>query len=174
MEETKKIHSEDNSFRNAHILSEFSEVLSSIANEMGNSVTLFDSIGEKNEMFVQFEESLKSPVESLIEMNKISKRGIYDFVFNNFVNIFRNHKERFNFIHVGKIPTPDIVFFISTKDDEIKEILSKNEFEYATGDLSNYLRISFCFLEPDMEGDLSNTEKIDLDNAKEIREQSKP
>ena len=136
---------------------------------MDNSVSLFDSIGEKDELFVKFEKSIQAPIESLIDMHKITKDGIYQFVYNNFVNIFRKYKDRFNYVHVGKTDFSDIVFFISTKDEEIREVLSKNEFEYATGDLSEYLNISFCFMESDMEQDLDNTEKIDL-NAKEVRE----
>ncbi|MHA7843825.1 MAG: hypothetical protein ACX93I_10930 [Winogradskyella sp.] len=152
------------SFKSAHILSEFSKILLSIGNEMDNSVSLFDKIGEKNETFIKFEQSLQSPINSLIDMHNITKEGIYNFVYNNFVNIFRKHKDRFNFIHVGKTDFSDIVFFISTKDDDMKEVLSKNEFEYATGDLSQYLNLSFCFIEADMEKDLRNTDKIDLTN----------
>lgn len=170
MEKIKSTEAQNHdSFKSAHILSEFSKILINIGNDMDNSVSLFDSIGKKNELFVKFEKSIQSPIESLIDMHKISKDGIYQFVFNNFVNIFRKYKDRFNYVHVGKTDFSDIVFFISTKDDEIREVLSKNEFEYATGDLSEYLNISFCFMEADMEQDLYNTEKIDL-NAKEVRE----
>ena len=157
---------EHSSHKSAYILNEFSKVLANFASDLDSSVALFDKIGEKTELFIQFEKSLQSPIENLIEMHKISKDGIYNFVYNNFVNIFKKHKERFNFIHVGKTDFSDIVFFISTKDDEIKEVLSKNEFEYATGNLSDYLNLSFCFMEDDMEEDLSNTEKIDLIDAK--------
>ena len=161
---------EHNSFKSAHILSEFSKILLDIGNDIDNSVTLFDSIGEKDELFIKFEKSIKSPIESVIDMHKITKDNIYRFVYDNFVNIFRKYKDRFNFIHVGKTDFSDIVFFVSTKDDEMKEVLSKNEYEYATGDLSEYLNISFCFMENDMEQDLNNTEKIDLDYAEEVRE----
>jgi len=170
MEKIKNIEAQNHdSFKSAHILSEFSKILINIGNDMDNSVSLFDSIGEKDELFVKFEKSIQAPIESLIDMHKITKDGIYQFVYNNFVNIFRKYKDRFNYVHVGKTDFSDIVFFISTKDEEIREVLSKNEFEYATGDLSEYLNISFCFMESDMEQDLDNTEKIDL-NAKEVRE----
>lgn len=163
MENTKTQQTEkSDSYKNSYILSEFSKVLLSIGDELDSSASLFDSIGEKNDLFLKFEKAISSPVESLINTHKITKDGIYNFVFQNFVDIFSKYKDRFNFIHVGKTDFSDIVFFISTKEDEIKEVLSKNEYEYATGDLSEYLNISFCFMESDMEKDLLNTEKIDL------------
>lgn len=165
---TNKTTEGQDSFKSAHFLSEFSKVLLNLGEDMDNSVSLFDSIGEKNDLFIKFEKSINSPIDSLIEMHTISKNGIYHFVFNNFVNIFRKHSSRFNFIHVAESNSNEIIFFISTKDDEIKEVLSKNEFEYSTGDLSNYLRISFCFLEADMEKELNNTKKIAL-NVEELR-----
>ena len=157
-------NSENDAFKNAHILSEFSKVLQNIGTDMEKSVTLFDSIGEKNELFKKFEKSLSSPIDSFMEMNKISSNQVYEYVFRYFVAIFSEYTDKFNFVHVGKASRSEIIFFISTKDDEIKEILSKNEFEYATSDLSSILDISFCFLEKDMEKDLFNTKKIDLNN----------
>lgn len=163
MEKTQNTKAQKHdSFKSAHILSEFSKILINIGNDIDNSVSLFDSIGEKDKLFETFEKSISTPIESLIDMHKISKDGIYQFVYTNFINIFKRYKGRFNFVHVGKTDFSDIVFFISTKDDEVKEVLSKNEFEYATGDLSEYLNISFCFMESDMEKDLYNTEKINL------------
>lgn len=157
-----KTTEKNESYKNAYIISEFSKVLLSLGNELDSSACLFDSIGEKNDLFLKFEKAISSPVESIINTHKITKDAIYDFVFQNFVDIFSKYKDRFNFIHVGKTDFSDIVFFISTKEDDIREVLSKNEYEYATSDLSEYLNISFCFMESDMEKDLLNTEKIDL------------
>lgn len=41
----------DNSFRNAHIFNEFAKALQNIGADIENSVSLFDKIGEKNEIF---------------------------------------------------------------------------------------------------------------------------
>ncbi len=157
------------SFKSAHILSEFSKILVSIGNDIDSSVDLFNSIGEKNELFKKFEKSIETPIETVIDVHKATKDSLHQFVFDNFVNIFRKYKDRFNFVHAGNTGISDIVFFISTKDEDIREILSKHEYEYATGNLSEYLNISFCFMQADMEEDLYNTEKINL-NAKEVRE----
>lgn len=154
------------SFQNAHILNEFAKALQNIGSDIENSVSLFDAIGEKNEVFQKLEKSITSPsIEPIIHMHEISKNEIYNFVYENFVKTFSIHKDKFNFIHVGKTNKDEIVFFISTNDKELKELLSKTEFEYATGDLSEYLDVSFCFLESDMEKDLTNTKKIELSNA---------
>ncbi|MCK0192646.1 hypothetical protein [Arenibacter sp. F20364] len=166
MEQVRKLDTkEHDSFKSAHMLSEFSQILQNIGTDLENSVSLFDSVGEKNELFKKFEESINSPVESLIDMHKISKDGINNFVFNKFVGIFKGLKDKFNFIHVGNTTSSDIIFFISTKEEEIKNILTKNEYEYATGDLSEFINISFCFVEQDMEKDLFNTQKLNLNNA---------
>jgi hypothetical protein len=167
MEKTKIIQEENSSsFKNAHIFNEFAKTLQNIGADIENSVTLFDSIGEKNEVFQKLEKSITSPsIEPIIHMHEISKQEIFNFVYGNFVKTFSKNKDKFNFIHVAKTGIEEVVFFISTKDQETNDLLSKTEFEYATGDLAEYLDVSFCFLESDMEQDLSNTEKIELSNA---------
>lgn len=153
-----------NSYKVAHILSEFAKVLDNIGSDAKNSVELFDAIGEKNEFFQTFEKTLSSPsIEPIVDMHNISKKEIFDFVFRNFAKTFAANRDKFNFIHIGNISKSEIVFFISTKNEEFKETLRESEFEYATGDLSEFLDVSFCFVEADMEKDLSNTEKLKFD-----------
>lgn len=166
--EKSKIIQEDNScsYENAHMFNEFAKALQNIGADIENSVSLFDSIGEKNEVFQKLEKSIASPsIEPIVHMNEISKKEIFRFVYGNFVKTFAKNKDKFNFIHVAKTDSSEVVFFISTKDNEIKKLLSKTEFDYATGNLAEFLDVSFCFLEEDMENSLSNTEKIDLSNA---------
>jgi uncharacterized protein YjgD (DUF1641 family) len=167
MEKTEIIKNEkSSSFKNAHIFNEFAKTLQNIGADIENSVSLFDAIGEKNEVFQKLEKSITSPsIEPIIHMHDISKQEIYSFVYYNFVKTFSKNKDKFNFIHVAKINNEEVVFFISTKDQETKNLLSKTEYEYATGDLAEYLGVSFCFLDSDMENALSNTEKIELFNA---------
>ncbi len=167
MEKPKTIQDEDSSsYKNAHIFNEFAKTLQNIGSDIENSVSLFDSIGEKDEVFKKLEKSITTPsIEPIVHMNEITKQEIFRFVYGSFVKTFAKNKDKYNFIHVAKANSNEVVFFISTKDDETKELLSKAEFEYATGDLSEFLEVSFCFLEEDMESSLNNTEKIDLTNA---------
>lgn len=167
MEKPKTAQGEEaSSYEHAHIFSEFSKTLQTIGSDIENSVSLFDSIGEKNETFKKLEKSLTTPsIEPMVHMNEITKQEIFKFVYGSFVKTFVKNKDKYNFIRVAKANSNEIVFFISTKDDETKENLSKAEFEYATGDLSEFLEVSFCFVEENMESSLKNTKKIDLTNA---------
>ncbi len=153
------------SFKNAHLLNEFAKVLQTIGNDIENSVSLFDKVGEKNEIFRNLENSLNSPLNSMIHMDEITTNCIYDMVYESFVKTFLSKKEKYNYIHFVKNNTRDITFFVSPKDSETKEQLYRTDFEYATGDLSKFINVHFCMLESDMEKELSNTTKIDFENA---------
>lgn len=149
------------SFKNAHILNEFAKALHKVSDDIEQSVGVFDAIGEKTEMFSKLEESIQRPaIESLIHMQDISQEQIYNFVFNSFKDTFQKNKSSFNFIHFARSKGRDLTFFISAKDEKTRETLENLEYDYFTGDIYNYLEVSFCFLEEDMEIDLVNTEKI--------------
>lgn len=153
------------SYRNAHMFGEFAKVLQNIGSDIENSVSLFDAIGEKNEMFRDMENSLNSPLNSMIHMDEITANCIYEIVYEGFVKKFLTTKEKYNYIHFVKNSTRDITFFVSPKDSETKEQLYRTDFDYSTGDLSKFVDVHFCLLEEDMEKELSNTVKIDLTNA---------
>ncbi len=149
------------SFKNAHILTEFAKALHNVGDKIENSVGVFDAIGEKTELFSKLEESIQRPaIESLIHMQDISQEQIYNFVFKSFEDTFEKYKSRFNYIHFASSTDRDLTFFISTKDENIKETIENLEYEYYIGEIYNYLEVSFCFLESDMEKDLLNTKKL--------------
>lgn len=155
----------DKSYENAYNLNEIARVLKKFGTEIEDSVSLFDSIGEKNEMFRELEKNITSPLESIIRMNNISQKEIYNFVLKNIFSKILKNKHKCNFIHIGKVKSNEVVFFISTIDNETKELLLKIEFEHAMSELWDYLNINFCFLDKDMESDLNNTEKIHIVDA---------
>ena len=149
------------SFKNAHILNEFAKALHKVGDDIENSVGVFDAIGEKTEMFSKLEETIQRPaIESLIHMQDISQGQIYNFVFKSFEETFKKYESNFNFIHFANSTDKDLTFFLSVKDDKIKETLENLEYDYFTSEIHNYLDVNFCFLEFDMEKDLSNTEKL--------------
>lgn len=151
------------SYENAYHLTEFSKFVTDLGNDLGNSAGLFDAIGEKNELFRRFEEvSNTSTSELILQAHQSSHIFIRDYFYGNFINVFTNFKDKFNFIHVGKMSNSEIVFFISTKEESIQEILLKHEFEYATSPMVQYVDITFCFVESDMESSLMKTEKLEL------------
>ncbi|WP_262317570.1 hypothetical protein [Flavobacterium odoriferum] len=151
------------SFKNAHILNEFAKALHKVGDDIENSVGVFDAIGEKTEIFSKLEETIQRPaIESLIHMQDISQGQIYNFVFKSFEDTFKKYESNFNFIHFANSTDKDLTFFISVKDEKIKETLENLEYDYFTSEIHNYLDVNFCFLELDMENNLSNTEKLIL------------
>lgn len=154
----------DKSYENAYILTEIARILKKFGNEIENSVSLFDAIGEKNNFFLELEKNITS-IDSMIKMNSISQKEIYMYTFKHMVNNLLKIKNKFNFIHIGKVKSNEIVFFMSIKDKETKELLLDLEFEYATSELSEYLGVTFCFLDSNKESDLINTEKFKLTDA---------
>ncbi|PZQ89446.1 MAG: hypothetical protein DI548_03825 [Flavobacterium johnsoniae] len=161
-----------NSFKNAHVLGEFAKILHKFGDDIEQSVGLFDAIQEKNELFIKFEESMQRPIESIINMQNISQKQIYDFVFNSFQDSFSKYQDKFNFVHYHAYENKNIIFFISTIDDKTKEIFESLEYDYFIGEISNYVRLEFCFVESDMEKDLLNTNKLEFINGEKLRKQS--
>lgn len=155
----------DNSFKNAHSLSEFAKILHKFGDDIEQSVGLFDAIQEKNELFKKFEESMQRPIESIMSMQNISQGQIYSFVFKSFQDTFSKHQDKFNFVHYHAYENKNIIFFISPLDDKTKEIFESLEYDYFIGEISNYVRLEFCFVEPDMEKDLLNTNKLEFING---------
>lgn len=153
---------EDTSFRNAHFFNEFAQLLLKVGSDIENSVTVFDSIGEKNETFTKLEQSIQNPMDSFVNMQNISQEQIFQIVFNGFKKTFIKQKENFNFIHYAFYDHKSISFFISPKDAQTKENFENLEYEFFTGNLSKFLDLSFCFVEEDMEKDLFNTNKLEL------------
>lgn len=149
------------SFKNAHVLNEFAKALHKVGNDIEQSVGVFDSIGEKTEMFSKLEESIQRPaIESLMKMQEISQEQIFNFVFNSFADTFMKSKSNFNFIHFASSDERDLTFFISAKDDKTRDTLENLEYDYFIGEIYKYLEVNFCFLEEDMESSLSNTKKV--------------
>tara|TARA_R110001583_G_C5667331_1_gene410337 strand:+ start:428 stop:958 length:531 start_codon:yes stop_codon:yes gene_type:complete len=160
------------SFENAHIFDEFAKILHKVGDEIEQSVGVFDAIREKDIMFLKLEEAIKRPaIDSFIHMQEITQGQIFDFVYNNFIETFIKYKSNFNFIHFAISSAKDLTFFISAKDEKTISILENLEYDYFIGEIHNYLEVNFCFMEEDMEKDLLNTNKVDLD-AKKVREQS--
>tara|TARA_R110002124_G_C8853401_1_gene506441 strand:+ start:235 stop:735 length:501 start_codon:yes stop_codon:yes gene_type:complete len=164
MQKTDTSQSENScSFKNAHILNEFAQALHKVGDDIEQSVGVFDSIGEKTEMFSKLEKSIERPaIESLIHMQEISQDQIYNFVFSSFIDTFIKYKTNFNFIHFASSTDRNLTFFISAKDEKIKETLENLEYDYFIGDIHKYLEVSFCFLESDMEEGLVNTNKVEI------------
>ncbi|WP_130736907.1 hypothetical protein [Flavobacterium sp. J27] len=153
----------NNSFENAHFFNELAKALHRLGDDIENSVGLFDAIGEKNETFTQLEATIEKPMlDTFIEMQNMAQPHIFKIVFKSFVEAFTSLKDHFNFIHYAAANDRDLTFFISTKNEKIKDNLENLEFDYFTGHLQNYLEVNFCFLEEDMEKDLFNTEKLEL------------
>lgn len=156
-----------NSFRNAHILNEFSKILQNLGSDLENSVSLFDSIQEKDEVFKKFETMVKDPIVTLMDFNSKTQKDIYRFVYQGFLTSFSEHKDKFNFIHSSSNhkSSSELIFFLSLNDEEFQESLFNLEYDYAMSDLAEKISLSFCFLEEDMEEGLTNTKKIELNNA---------
>lgn len=151
------------SFKNAHFLNEFGKALHNFGDDIERSVGVFDAIGEKTPMFSKLEESIQRPeIESLIQMQDISQEQIYNFVFKSFVDTFKKYESNFNYIHFANSSERDLTFFISAKDEKLKETLETLDYDYFTGEIHKYLEVSFCFLEADMENDLLNTKKLEI------------
>lgn len=162
----KDNNTKDKSHESAFHMNEISRLFKKFGSDLEDSVYLFDKIGEKNEIFKEFENIISAPsIDPIIKMNNISQKEIYNFVFKNMVGSLLEKKHKFNFVHIGKVKSNEIVFFISTIDKETKDLLLNLEFEYAMSELSEYLGVNFCFLDNDMEVDLVNTEKIKLVDA---------
>ncbi len=155
------LHTKDNSYKNAFLLNELSQALSKISDEMENSVALFDAIGEKNETFKEFEKSLNNPFDGIVEMTYNTRELVKNYLFNHFYTIFKREKNDINFVHYT-IADQKIVFFISTKNQKLKQDLEDFEYDYFISDLSKTYGFEFCFLESDMEKGLKNTEKVIL------------
>ena len=152
------------SFKNAHIFNEFAKALHKVGDNIEQSVGVFDAIREKDEIFIKLEESIQRPaIESFIHMQDISQEQIYNFVYNSFRETFIKYKSNFNFIHFASSTRKNLTFFISAKDDKTREIIENLEYDYFTGEIHNYLEVNFCFLEDDMENDLRNTSKVEID-----------
>lgn len=156
------IKTENPSYKHAHMFNEFAKALHKVGDDIERSVGVFDSIGEKNETFSKLEESMLNPMESLITMQNISQEQIFQFVIRSFEDAFTKHKDNFNFIHYAYYDHKSISFFLSTKDHNTKEKFQNLEYEFFIGEISNYLDLSLCFLEPDMEASLINTKKLEI------------
>lgn len=150
------------SFKNAHLLTEFAKALHKVGDEIEKSVGVFDAIGEKNEMFTRLEESMQKPIESIIQMHEITKSQVFTFVYDSLENTFKKHESSFNFVHFVQTQRNELTFFISVKNDKIKETLETLEYDYFISEMSDYFEVNFCFLESDMENELFNTIKLDL------------
>lgn len=153
---------ENPSYRNAHFFKEFAQALLKVGNDIEDSVSVFDAIGEKTETFSKLEESILNPMDSFINMQNISQEQIFQFVFKGFEETFIKHKDNFNFVHYAFHDHKSISFFLSTKDNNTKEKFENLEYEFFTGDISNYLDLSLCFVESDMESALVNTKKLEM------------
>lgn len=153
---------ENPSYRNAHFFNEFAHALLKVGSDIERSVSVFDAIGEKTETFSKLEESMLNPMDSFINMQNISQEQIFQFVFKGFEETFIKHKDNFNFVHYAFYDHKSISFFLSTKDDNTKEKFENLEYEFFTGDISNYLDLSLCFVESDMEAALVNTKKLEM------------
>ena len=127
-----------------------------------NSVSVFDAIGEKTETFSKLEDSLLNPMDSFINMQNISQEQIFQFVFKGFEDTFVKHKDNFNFVHYAFYDHKSISFFLSPKDANTKQKFENLEYEFFIGDISNYLDLSLCFVESDMEVSLTNTKKLEI------------
>ncbi|WP_299106009.1 hypothetical protein [uncultured Tenacibaculum sp.] len=157
----------DYSFRNAHVLTEFSQLLQNLGSEMEESASLFDKIQVKDEVFQKFESIMDNPFSTLIDFNNKTQKDIFEFVFSNFLETFSEHKDKFNFIHstYNYKSFSELIFFISINNEEFQESLFNLEYDYAMSELSEIVNVSFCFLEKDMEEGLTNTQKIEFENA---------
>lgn len=153
---------ENPSFKHAHMFNELAQALHKVGDDIEKSVGVFDSIGEKTETFSKLEESMLNPMESLITMQSISQEQIFEFVLKSFGEAFIKNKDNFNFIHYAFYDHKSISFFLSTKDDNTKEKFENLEYEFFIGNISNYLDLSLCFLESDMESSLVNTQKLEI------------
>ncbi len=152
---------QNTSYKNAFLLNELSQALQDISNKMENSVALFDAIGEKNETFKKFEESINNPFEGVITMTYNTQELVKEYLFNHFYSVFKTQKKDIDFVHYT-ITERKIIFFISTQNEVFKKKLEKVEYDYFIDDLSKTYGFEFCFLESDMEKGLFNTEKIIL------------
>lgn len=153
---------ENTSFKNAHFFNEFAQALKKVGSEIEDSVSVFDAIGEKTETFSKLEQSIANPMDGFINMQTISQEQIFQFVFKGFKETFLKHRDSFNFVHYAFYDHKSISFFVSPKDVNTKEKFENLEYEFFTGDISNYLDLSLCFVESDMENDLINTQKLEM------------
>lgn len=155
----------DESYKNAHLFSELAKIFQHIGDDIEKSVAFFDSIGEKDDTFKKLEQSVVPPLETFIKINDESQKAIMECIFSTFYDTFNSNKEEFNFVHATFTDKKSIIFFLSVKNQDVKDELLNLEFEYALTDLSEYMDVSFCFVDSDMENKLTNTNKIEFEHV---------